>query len=84
MLKNASLWLSFSPSVIGKSTLLYLLGGLDRQVPNPVFYESVAKNIQALSPVSTHMFVPLSSIQQVNSVLNIVEIFPKSIASIAL
>lgn len=55
------------------------------KVPDPELSESVADDIEALfPPYRLTVLVPLSFIQQVNSILNMVEIFLTSIASIAL
>ncbi|MBE0512942.1 ABC transporter permease, partial [Candidatus Bathyarchaeota archaeon] len=55
------------------------------KVPDPELSESVAEDIEALfPPYRITVLVPLSFIQQVNSILNMVEIFLTSIASIAL
>jgi len=55
------------------------------RVPNPELSESVAEDIEDLfPPYQITVLVPLSFIQQVDSILNMVEIFLTSIASIAL
>jgi len=55
------------------------------KVSNPELSETVAEDIEALfPPYQITVLVPLSFIQQVNSILNMVEIFLTSIASIAL
>jgi len=55
------------------------------KVDDPYLSESVAKDIENLfPPYQITVLVPLSFIQQVNSILNMVEIFLTSIASIAL
>jgi len=55
------------------------------KVPNPEFSESVAESIEDLfPPYQITVLVPLSFIQQVDFILNMVEIFLTSIASIAL
>jgi len=55
------------------------------KVPDPELSESVAEDIEALfPPYRITVLVPLSFIQQVNSILKMVEIFLTSIASIAL
>jgi len=55
------------------------------KVRDPEFSESVAEEIENLfSPYRITVFVPFSFIQQVNSILNMVQIFLMSIASIAL
>jgi putative ABC transport system permease protein len=55
------------------------------KVPDPELSEIVAEDIEDLfPPYRLTVLVPLSFIQQVNSILNIVEIFLTSIASIAL
>ena len=55
------------------------------KVPDPELSENVAEEIEALfAPYRLTVLVPLSFIQQVNSILNMVEIFLTSIASIAL
>lgn len=55
------------------------------KVSNADFSENVAEKIEALfPPYQLTVLVPLSFIQQVNSILNMVEIFLTSIASIAL
>jgi putative ABC transport system permease protein len=55
------------------------------KVSNADFSENVAEKIEALfPPYQVTVLVPLSFIQQVNSILNMVEIFLTSIASIAL
>jgi len=55
------------------------------KVPDPELSESVAEDIEDLfPPYRLTVLVPLTFIQQVNSILNMVEIFLTSIASIAL
>ena len=55
------------------------------KVDDPYLSESVAKDIENLfPPYQITVLVPLSFIQQVDSILNMVEIFLTSIASIAL
>jgi len=55
------------------------------KVSNPDFSETVAEEIEALfPPYRLTVLVPLTFIQQVNSILNMVEIFLTSVASIAL
>jgi len=55
------------------------------KVPNPEFSESVAEDIEDLfPPYQITVLVPLSFIQQVDFILNVIEIFLTSVASIAL
>lgn len=55
------------------------------KVPNPELSESVAEEIEDLfPPYQITVLVPLSFIQQVDFILNVVEIFLTSVASIAL
>ena len=55
------------------------------KVPDPEFSETVAEEIEALfPPYQITVLVPLSFIQQVNSILGMVQIFLTAIASISL
>jgi len=55
------------------------------KVPNPELSESVAEDIEDLfPPYQITVLVPLSFIQQVDFILNVIEIFLTSVASIAL